>query len=139
MRNAFAKPSTNRTVSSAAIPYRMAEKRILLVEDERELRELLVLGLRRAGYTVDGAATAAKAQQLLQAQSYALVIADWRLPDGNGIDLADQAAKFRARTLVISGYSFGLPASAAQRHGTITKPITIYDLVAAVQHRIGNP
>src|SRR5260370_34651746 len=76
----------------------MAEKRILLVEEERELRELLVLGLRRAGYTVDGAATAAEAQQLLDAQSYALVIADWHLPDGNGIDLADQAVKLRART-----------------------------------------
>lgn len=118
---------------------KLAEKRILLVEDERELRELLVLGLRRAGYPVDGAATAAEARQLLDAQSYALVIADWRLPDGNGIDLADQAVKLRARTLIISGYLFGLPAGAAQRHGTITKPITTDDLVTAVQRRIGNP
>lgn len=117
----------------------MAEKRILLVANERELRELLVLGLRKAGYTIDGAATAAEAQQLLALQPYALVIADWHLPDGNGIDLADQAAKLRARTLIVSGYLFGLPAGAAQRHGTITKPITTYDLVAAVQHRIGNP
>jgi DNA-binding response OmpR family regulator len=117
----------------------MAGKRVLLVEDERELRELLVLGLCRAGYTVDGAATAAEAQQLLDAQSYALVIADWRLTDGNGIDVADRAAKIRARTIIISGYAFGLPAGAAEHHGVITKPITVYDLVAAVQRRIGNP
>jgi DNA-binding response OmpR family regulator len=37
----------------------MPEKRILLVEDERDLREVLALGLRRAGYTVDVAVTAA--------------------------------------------------------------------------------
>jgi DNA-binding response OmpR family regulator len=78
----------------------MVEKRILLVEDERELRESLVVGLRRAGYAVDGAAKATEAQRLLEAQSYALVIVDWQLPDGNGIDLADQAAKLRAWTLV---------------------------------------
>ena len=114
-------------------------KRILLVEDERELCELLAIGLRRAGYTVDAAATADEARRLIEAQSYALVIVDWRLPDGNGIDLADQALKRRAKTLIISGYSFGLPAGAAQRHSVVMKPITVYDLVAAVQSRIGNP
>src|SRR5437588_12712137 len=50
-------------------------QQILLVEDERELREVLALGLRRARYTVDVAATATEARQLIAAQSYALVIA----------------------------------------------------------------
>ena len=117
----------------------MAEKSILLVEDERELRDTLALGLRRAGYMVDLAATAADAQQLLDQKQYALVIADWRLPDGNGIDLADRAVKLRAQTIIVSGYLFNLPAGAADRHGLLTKPITIYNLVAAVQQRIGNP
>ena len=94
----------------------MPEKRILLVEDERELREVLALGLRRAGYTVDVAATASEADQLLDQKQYALLIADWRLPDGNGIDLADRAAKLRAKTIIISGYVFTLPAGAADRH-----------------------
>ena len=56
----------------------MPDKRILLVEDERELRELLAIGLRRAGYTVDVAATADEARQHMEAQSYALVVVDWR-------------------------------------------------------------
>jgi len=60
------------------------EKRILLVEDERELREVLALGLRRAGYTVEVAVTVADAELLLKQKRYALLIADWRLPDGNG-------------------------------------------------------
>jgi CheY-like chemotaxis protein len=117
----------------------MAEKRILLVEDERELRELLAAGLRKAGYTVDIAATRSEAQRRLASDAYALVVADWRLPDGNGIDVADQAAKLGAKTVIIHGYPFGLPAGAAERHGTITKPVATYDLIVAVQRRIGNP
>ena len=117
----------------------MPEKRILLVEDEPEQRELLAIGLRRAGYTVDVAGNAAEARQLVQAQSYALVIADWRLPDGNGIDVADLALKRRASTLIISGFFIRLPAGAAERHGLLTKPVSIYELVAVVQRRIGNP
>ena len=117
----------------------MVEKRILLVEDERELRDVLALGLRRAGYTVDVAATAADAVQRLEQKQYALLIADWRLPDGNGIDLADGAVKLGAKTIIVSGYLFALPAGAADRHGLLTKPISIFNLLAAVQHRIGNP
>ena len=117
----------------------MAEKRILLVEDERELREVLARGLRRAGYSVDLAATAADADRLLEQKRYALLIADWRLPDGNGIDLADKAIKLGAKTIIVSGYLFTLPAGAADRHGLLTKPVSIYNLVAAVQHSIGNP
>jgi CheY-like chemotaxis protein len=61
------------------------------------------------------------------------LIADWRLPDGNGIDLADRATKLRAKTIFVSGYIFNLPA-AANRHGLLTKPISIFNLLAAVQH-----
>jgi DNA-binding response OmpR family regulator len=97
---------------------------------------LAARGLRRAGYTVDVAATAAEAQQLIEGQSYVLVIAYWLLPDGNGIDLADRALEHRAKTLIISGYLIDLPAGAAQRHRLLRKPFSIEDLVAAVQNRI---
>jgi|ERR1700756_5671220 two-component system, OmpR family, response regulator len=117
----------------------MPSKRILIVEDERELREVLARGLRRAGYTVDAAGTAAEAQQLIEGQSYVLVVADWMLPDGNGIDLADRALEHRAKTVIISGYLFGLPAGAARRHFLLRKPFSIDDLVVAVQNRIKTP
>ena len=97
------------------------------------------MGLRRAGYSVDVVGNATEARQLLEGQPYALVIADWRLPDGNGIDLADDAARRRARTLTISGFAIRLPAGAAERHGMLTKPVSIFELVAAVQRLIGNP
>ena len=58
--------------------------RILLVEDEDSIAEPLVEGLRREGYEVERAATAAAA---LAAPSAELVLLDLRLPDGDGLDV----------------------------------------------------
>ena len=66
------------------------EKRVLLVDDD-EVRDLLALALRSEGYAVDTAATAARALISLTESRYDLVIADWRLPDGDGMLIADFA------------------------------------------------
>jgi two-component system cell cycle response regulator CpdR len=117
----------------------MPKKRILLAEDEDAVREFLLNVLQAAGYTVDAVDTAAEANRRLAAATYSLLIADWRLPDGNGIDLADTGANLGAKTIIISGFLFGLPAGAAERHDLLATPISTYDLVAAVQRKIGNP
>ena len=57
---------------------------ILLVEDENAIAEPLVEGLRREGFIVDRAATAAEA---LAAGEADLVLLDLRLPDGDGLDV----------------------------------------------------
>ena len=117
----------------------MVEKRILFVDAEVDAREFLALGLRGAGYTVDAVATAAEANRRLDAQFYALGIVDWRLPDGDGAELADRVLGLRAKTLIISGDMFALPAEAADRHETMMKPIKSFALVAAVQRMIRSP
>lgn len=117
----------------------MPEKRILLVEGEREDRAFLTLALQGAGYPIDSSETAAAGRRALGATKYALAIVGWQLPDGNGIDLADSAAKMGVRTIIVSGFPFGLPAGAADRHRTLAKPVSTYGLIAAVQREIGNP
>jgi DNA-binding response OmpR family regulator len=117
----------------------MIEKRILLIEDEYDVREFLEIALRGLGYSVDAAATAAEANRRLDAQPYALVIADWRLPDGDGTELADRALSLRAQTLIMSGYLFGLPAEVRDRHDTLMKPARTYEVIAAVHRKIGPP
>jgi hypothetical protein len=117
----------------------MAEKRILIIEDEEDVREFLKVTLLSAGYSVDAAATAAEANRHLDAVFYTLVIADWRLPDGDGTELADRAFGLRAKTLILSGYLLSLPPEVADRHEPIMKPIRSFELVAAVQRKIGNP
>ena len=117
----------------------MPGNRILLIEDEATTRELLTHVLRGEGYTVDAADTAATAATQLESGPYTLVIADWLLPDGNGIDLADRAAKLGSKTIVFSEHLFRLPPGAADRHQLMMKPVRPHEMVAAVRRAIGGP
>ena len=69
--------------------------RILVVDDEPDLRTLYELTLLREGYLVDTAASVAQARARLRAGHYELLITDMRMPDGSGIDvLADVPITF---------------------------------------------
>src|SRR5690606_15665335 len=61
--------------------------RILVVDDEADLRELLELTLVGMGLDVDCAGSLADADGLLERQAYALCLTDMRLPDGDGLAL----------------------------------------------------
>ncbi|RMI39476.1 response regulator transcription factor [Streptomyces triticirhizae] len=61
--------------------------RILLLEDDEDLADLVALGLRNASYAVDRAATRAEAEELLAATAYDVACLDLGLPDGDGLDL----------------------------------------------------
>ena len=115
----------------------MAAKRILLVEDEEDIAEILALVLRDEGYVVDTASTLAQARQRLEAGTYTLVNTDLRLPDGDGLEIANRAAELGACTAILSGYVLQLPADAANRHEVMTKPMRPSRFVAAVQRLIG--
>jgi len=117
----------------------MAEKRILLIEDEATTREILTAALRGEGYEMDSVATAAAANTCLNLVPYALVLADWVLPDGDGIDVADAAAQLGAKTIVITGYISELPPRAAERHELVSKQVGYADILAAVRRAIGDP
>lgn len=65
----------------------------LIVDDERDIRELLVLTLGRMGLRVDTAADVAQALQQLAANSYDLCFTDMRLPDGSGQTIIEHIAE----------------------------------------------
>jgi DNA-binding response OmpR family regulator len=117
----------------------MPEKRILLVEDEATTREILTEVFRGEGYSVDSVATAGAATTCLDSIFYALVVADWVLPDGDGTDLADTAAQLGSKTLIITGYLSDLPAGVAERHELVSKRLGYPEIVAAVRRAIGSP
>lgn len=60
--------------------------RVLVVEDEVEIRELIAMHLRRLGYVVDDVRDAEAAVSLVQNQIYSLIVVDWMLPGMNGIE-----------------------------------------------------
>ena len=61
--------------------------RILIVEDEEKLIDILARSLRSEGYQVDGVRTAAEGLEYAKAYAYDLVILDLQLPDGTGTGL----------------------------------------------------
>ena len=61
--------------------------KILVVEDERELREVIVKSLQQARFVVESAATLFDARTKASAYEYDCILLDLMLPDGNGLDL----------------------------------------------------
>jgi len=66
----------------------MTERLILVVEDERPIRELISLALTRGGFAVAEAGDVPEAQQAIAAQPPDLVLLDWMLPNISGIEFA---------------------------------------------------
>ncbi|MGE3862595.1 MAG: phosphate regulon transcriptional regulator PhoB [Burkholderiaceae bacterium] len=76
--------------------------RILIVEDEAAIRELLAVNLRHAGYVVTQADSAESARQQIDTALPDLVVLDWMLPGQSGVELAKQLrAASRTRDLPI--------------------------------------
>lgn len=66
----------------------MSEKRILVVEDENAIREMVVFSLKRAGFETAEAADCATARHQIADHVPDLVLLDWMLPDTSGIEFA---------------------------------------------------
>jgi two-component system phosphate regulon response regulator PhoB len=66
----------------------MTGKKILLVEDEAAIREMTTMALERAGFGVVAAEDASSAERLLSDGLPDLILLDWMLPGGSGIELA---------------------------------------------------
>lgn len=61
--------------------------RVLVVEDESEIRQLIVLHLKREGFEVEAAEDGEQARQMLTESAFDLVILDWMLPSLSGLEL----------------------------------------------------
>jgi len=113
----------------------------LVVDDERDIRELLVLTLGRMGLRISTAANLAEARELLANNPYDLCITDMRLPDGNGIELVTEIARHYPRTPVAMITAFGsmdlaVEALKAGAFDFVSKPVDISVLRGLVRHAL---
>jgi two-component system response regulator PilR (NtrC family) len=76
-------------------------EKILVVDDERSMRELLELVLKRAGYAVHTAENGTRALELIRHNVYDLMISDVKMPDISGIDLLERVREISPETMVI--------------------------------------
>ena len=65
----------------------MPAKQVLIVEDERPIREMIAFGLKRAGFEVREAEDCRTARAALADARPDLVLIDWMLPDMSGLEL----------------------------------------------------
>ncbi|MBV7537339.1 sigma-54 dependent transcriptional regulator [Duganella sp. sic0402] len=112
--------------------------RVLVVDDEADLRELLELTLVKMGLDVDSAATLAEARALLAGVEYQLVLTDMRLPDGLGLELVREVTAACRNTPVAVVTAFGSADNAvvALKAGAfdyISKPVGLDQLRLLVQ------
>lgn len=120
-----------------ASPPVLRAARILVIDDEPDLRTLYELTLLREGHHVDTAASLQDAQEALARQSYDLVITDMRLPDGMGIEvLKNLRGQGRAeRCMVITAYGSAENAVESLKAGAfdyLTKPVDLKQFRTAV-------
>jgi two-component system response regulator PilR (NtrC family) len=119
--------------------------RLLVVDDEPDLRTLYELTLVREGYDVESAGSVDEAWQLLVSRgpgAFQLVITDMRLPDGHGLELLrriDDAGR-REKAIVITAYGSAENAVEALKAGAydyLTKPVDLRQFRAAVASALG--
>jgi DNA-binding response OmpR family regulator len=110
--------------------------RILLVEDDPDVRPLLEHILLSENYEVTATETAAIALALLAAQPFDLVICDVNLPDGSGLAVADQARLADVKALVITGQGLSLAPGSLAPYDYLLKPLRVGELIAAIRRRL---
>lgn len=116
----------------------MAQFDCLVVDDETDIRELVVLTLERMDIRADSAGNIKEAKQLLAQRSYDLCLTDMRLPDGLGLELVQFiSANYNGLPVaVITAYGSAENAVSALKAGAfdyLTKPISLKQLRPLVE------
>ncbi|MFA9216389.1 MAG: sigma-54-dependent transcriptional regulator [Sphingomonadaceae bacterium] len=112
--------------------------RVLVVDDEADLRELLEITLLKMGLDVDSAENLAQARAFLLQHDYALVLTDMRLPDGLGLELVREVVASHKNTPIAVVTAFGSADNAvvALKAGAfdyVSKPVALDQLRIMVQ------
>ncbi len=119
----------------------MQTQSALVVDDERDIRELLVVALTRMGLRVETAATVSAAKQQLAHQPFDLCLTDMRLPDGNGMEILAHITANYPSTPAAMITAFGSVDSAVEalKAGAfdfVSKPIDLGVLRDLVRHAL---
>jgi two-component system, OmpR family, copper resistance phosphate regulon response regulator CusR len=112
--------------------------KILVIEDEANIADFLIRGLREEGYVVEHAADGARAWNALRSADWDLVLLDWWLPDQDGLSLLQRFRQLGRHTPVlfltardaVSDRVRGLDAGADDY---LAKPFDFEELLARVR------
>ena len=115
--------------------------RILIVEDEVTLNKTIAEGLQEFGYQTDSSENYKDAEYYIGIRNYDLVLTDWMLPDGDGIDLTTLIKQKSPRTAVVvlsakDDKESEIKALKSGADDYIKKPFDFDILVARIEARL---
>ncbi len=119
------------------------KRKILVIDDDVALREMMTMTLRKEGYDVTSASSAAEARSLIADSAFDLVVSDIYLGDGTAIELLEDIRQARSETAVILVTAQGTveTAAAAREAGVfdyLAKPFQLDQLVDCVTAALGS-
>jgi excisionase family DNA binding protein len=135
-----------RSPSAAPAPTRPApgnsRPRVLVVDDEASIRDLLSKTLALAEYDVDVAPDGRSALERMRMYPYDLLIADLKMPGMDGLSVIREAKRYKADLPVIIITGFSTEASAIEAlnlgvAGYLTKPFRVPQVLAAAAKALG--
>ena len=115
--------------------------RILIIEDEISLNKTITEGLNEFNYQTDVAENLKDGEYFISIRNYDLVLVDWMLPDGSGLEIISQVKSKSPRTavVVISARDDAESEVEALRTGAddfLAKPFDFNVLVARIEARL---
>lgn len=124
--------------STEALPAKRWVKNILIIDDEKDLCELLSNALKRRRYSVMIANTKKEGTACVTTNFHDLVFLDLKLPDGDGMDIISKVKKINPETIVniISAYGSEERREEARRKGAdgfIDKPFTEKEILKSIK------
>ena len=112
-------------------------KRVLVVDDEKSIRDFLVLGLKRAGYDCTALGSAEEALDLVNLEPVDIVITDIVMPGMSGLDLAGELAEtYLLDVIVMTGFARDVLYEDVIRQGArdfVVKPVRISELLTRLE------
>jgi excisionase family DNA binding protein len=141
-----AAPAGAGAAAATAAPFRpvagASRPRVLVVDDEASIRDLLAKTLALAEYDVDVAADGRSALERMRLYPYDLLIADLKMPGMDGLAVIREAKRYKADlpVIIITGYSTEASAIEAVNLGVagyLPKPFRVPQVLAAAAKALG--
>jgi len=121
----------------------MKSKKILIVDDEKQILEMMTELLEENGFKSGQALTGEEALKMLESEAYSLVISDVRMPEMDGFELLEEIkARYpKTKMIMMTGYTDDYDISDALILGAedyITKPFDEAKIMLAVKNALKN-
>jgi two-component system phosphate regulon response regulator PhoB len=115
-------------------------QKILIIEDEPDIRKTLEYNISREGYEVTSASSLSEARQSLELSSFSLLLLDLMLPDGSGLDLVRELKQDKSKSsmpvIILTAKDDEVDKVVGFELGAddyVTKPFSVRELILRVK------